>query len=404
MKTRLVVLCLVLTAAQALAVTPGKDLYLVSVGHAQGACVGTPPVCPQWRTAMWIYNPSTTDSAHVVLYFLERNKANTAPVQQNVTIAPLETKEYQDAVLDPLGVNGKYGGIRVTSDIDVVVTGRIYDANVTNSKGVTGTTGQFFAGLPASAAIGNNASADLIGLEQDAAGTTGTWRTNFGFQEVAGDTCTVQVQRIDANGNVLASKNYNMLARSQSQFAITDIGGTLSLNQRLKATVTSGNGQVLPFASVIDNRTGDPSTVEMTMTPAATAHTTGLFDGIVFTPDGSLIDGGVETAIVTAGLTGFSGVSGLPCGTDSYIVDFSASSSTPIALGSDGSFSAQATIPYTDGSSTVFTIQWTLAGTLGSDGSIHGTLDSVTSGGASTWATCNGTVSRTWRAGWTQDQ
>jgi len=296
---------------------------------------------------------------------------------------------------------------------------------VTTSKGVTGTTGQFFAGLPASAAIGNGQSSDLIGLEQDASGTTGTWRTNFGFQEVAGDTCTVQVQRIDSNGNVLATKNYNMLARSQAQYAITDIGGTLSLNQRLKLTVTTGNGKVLVFGSVIDNRTGDPSTSEMTITPAATGHSTGLFDGIVFTPDGLLIDGGVETAISSSGLTGFSGVSGLPCGTDSYIVDFSATSSTPIALGGDGSFSVQATIPYTDGSSTVFTTQWTLAGTLASDGSIHGTLTSVTSGGASsggvdystcngtvarswragasTWAPCNGTVARNWRAGWTQN-
>ncbi len=408
MKIRILVLCLVVVASQALAVTPGKDLFLVSVGHAQGACVGNPPVCPQWRTGMWILNPSATDTAHVVMYFLERNKANTAPVQASITIAPLETKEYQDAVLDPLGVSGKYGGIRVTSDIDVVVTGRIYDANVTTSKGVTGTTGQFFAGLPASAAIGNTGSTDVIGLEQDASGTTGIWRSNFGFQEVAGDSCTVQVQRIDATGTVLASKSYSVQARSQAQFAISDIGGTFSLNQRLKVSVTGGNGKILAFASVIDNRTGDPSTQEMTIAPATTGHATGLFDGIVFTPDGLLIDGGVETAISTAGLTGFSGISGLPCGSNSYIVDFSATASTPIALGSDGSFSAQATIPYTDGTSTVFTTAWTLAGTLGSDGSIHGTLTSVTSGGISSGGTdyslCNGTVARNWRAGWTQDQ
>jgi hypothetical protein len=404
MKIRVLILCLVVVASQALAVTPGKDLYLVSVGHAQGACVGTPAVCAQWRTGVWIYNPSTTDTAHVVMYFLERNKANTTPVQQSVTVAPLETKEYQDAVLDPLGVNGKYGGIRVTSDIDVVLTGRIYDANVTTSKGVTGTTGQFFAGADASTGIGNGQSSDLIGLEQDASGSTGLWRSNFGFQEVGGDTCTVQVQRIDANGNVLATKSYTILAREQEQFAITDVGGTLSLNQRLKATVTSGNGKVLIFASVLDNRTGDPSTVDMTTVAATTAHFTGLFDGIVFTPDGQAVDGGIDVTIVSAGLSQFQGTAGLPCGSDSYVVDFSANASTPIALGADGSFSAQVTIPYSDGSSTVFTTQWTLAGTLGSDGSIHGTLTSVTSGGASTWAACNATFARNWRAGWTQDQ
>ena len=399
MKIRFAVLCLVLIASQAFAVAPGKDLYLVSVGHAQGACVGTPAVCAQWRTAVWIFNPSTTDTAHVTMYFLERNKANPTPVQTSITILPLETKEYLDAVLTPLGVDGKYGGIRVTSDIDVVLTGRIYDENVPSTKGGTGTTGQFFGGQPPSIAIGNGDSSDLIGLAQDASGSTGVWRTNFGFQEVTGESATVQVQRLDNNGTVLATKSYTIEGRAQRQYAITDVGGGFGLNQRLRVSGTGGNGKVLIFGSRIDNKSGDPSTVEMTAAPTATAHTTGLFDGIVFTTDGLLIDGGVEVAIAAGGLTGFSGVAGLPCGSDSYIIDFSASNSTPIPLAGDGSFSVQATFPYSDGSSTVFTTEWTLSGTL-SNGTIQGTLKSVTTGGAGSWLACNGTAERPWRAGW----
>ncbi len=403
MKTRAAVLCLVLAATSAFAVAPGKDLYLVSVGHAQGACVGTPAVCSQWRTAVWIHNPSTTTTANVTMYFLERNKENATPVQQTITVLPGETKEYLDAVLTPLGVDGKYGGIRVVSDIDVLVTGRIYDENVPSTKGGVGTTGQFFAGLPPSMAIGNGETSDLIGLAQDGASSTGVWRSNFGFQEVTGSSCTMQVQRIDGNGNVLATKTYTIEGRAQRQYAITDVGGPLGLNHRLRFTGTGGSGKVLVFGSRIDNKSGDPSTVEMSAAPAATAHTTGLFDGIIFTPDGTLIDGGVEVVITSSGLTGFSGISGLPCGSDSYIVDFSATASSPIPLGSDGSFTAQATIPYSDGSSTVFTTTWSLAGTLGADGAIHGTLTSNTTGGAGSWAPCNGSVARDWRAGWTQN-
>ena len=401
MRTPLAALCLVLVAGTALAVAPGQDAYLVSVGHAQGACVGTPAVCAQWRTAVWIFNPSTTTTANVTMYFLERNKANPTPVQQNIAVAPLETKEYLDAVLSPLGVDGKYGSIRVTSTIDVVVTGRIYDANVPSTKGGIGTTGQFFAGLPPSMAIGNGESSDLVGLAQDATGSTGVWRTNFGFQEVTGESSTVEVQRIDGNGNVLATKTYTIEGRAQRQYAITDVGGGFGLNHRLRFTGTGGNGKVLVFGSRIDNKSGDPSTVEMTAAPAAAAPTTGLFDGIVFTPDGLLIDGGIEAVITSSGLTGFAGIAGLPCGTDSYIVDFSATATTPIPLGTDGSFSAQATIPYSDGASTVFTTTWTLNGTLGTDGAINGTLSSATTGGAGDWAPCNGSIERDWRAGWT---
>jgi len=402
MKTRLVALSLTLIATSAWAVAPGKDAYLVSVGHAQGACPGG--VCSQWRTAVWIHNPSTTTTANVTMYFLERNKANTTPVQQTLTVAPGETKEYLDAVLSPLGVDGKYGGIRVTSDIDVVVTGRIFDENVPSTKGGTGTSGQFFAGLPPSMAIGNGSSTDILGMRQDSGTTCGTFRSNFGFQEVTGNGCTVQVQKIDSTGTVLATKSYTIEARAQRQYAITDIGGPLGSNQRLHVTVTSGDGKVLVFGSRIDNCTGDPSTVEMTAT-LVSAPSTGLFDGVVLTSDGVLIDGGIEVVITSAGLTGFSGFSGLPCGTDSYIVDFSATASTPIPLESDGSFSAEATIPYNDGLTTVFTTVWTLDGTLGADGAIQGTLTSVTSGGVSSggvdYSTCDGTVERDWRAGWT---
>jgi hypothetical protein len=93
---------------------------------------------------------------------------------------------------------------------------------------------------------------------------------------------------------------------------------------------------------------------------------------------------------------------GLPCGvSDSYVLDFSDLPPTPVAI-TDGAFTATVTIPYTDGSATVFTTVWTLAGTVGSDGVIAGTLRSDTSGGSGSWAACNAiNVSREWRAGWT---
>jgi hypothetical protein len=397
-------LCLILGAGVAFAVSPGQDLYLVSVGHAQGACVGSPPVCSQWRTSVWVYDPSTTDTAHVTVYFLERSKDNTSAASQSFTVAPGETKEFPDIIFDPLGISNKYGSLRFTSDIDVVVTGRIFDQNIHTATGAIGTSGQFFAGTPGDLAIGLNESTDVIGLAQDASGTTGTWRSNFGFTETTGASCTVQVQRLDGNGNVLATKNYSMQPYGSQQYPITDIGGALGTNQRLQVTVTAGSGKIIAFASRIDNRTGDPSTVEMSAQVGPSIPSTGLFDGIVLTPDGLQIDGGVELSIASTGLTGFAGVAGLQCGADSYVVDFSGTASTPIALNSDGSFSAQVTIAYSDGTNTVFSTDWTLEGTLQSDGSINGTdLKSVTSGGITSggidYSLCDGTIDRAWRAG-----
>jgi len=381
-------------ASVALAVTPAVDVYLPSVGHAQGACPGG--ICSQWRTDVWIYNPANA-AATVEIQFLRRDTENTSPPTRTVTVAAGETKEYTDIVYSLFNLDGVYGALRFVSSTPVVVTGRIYDENVVTNKG-TGTAGQFFAGLSAQSAIGTGESTELIGLAQDSAQL---WRSNFGFVETAGAAATLEVRRLDATGTTLATKTYSIRARESKQFSITDIGGPLGANQRVTVRVTSGSGKVLAFASRLDNRTGDPSTVEMTTKPAAAANTTGVFAGIVLTPDGTMVDGGVETTISNLGLTGYAGVCGLPCGTDSFIVEFFANPSSPIAIGSDGSFSTETDISYGDSTTTYFSIHWTFAGTLSSNGVLSGTVRSVTTGGSGSWAACNGTVTRAWRAGWT---
>ena len=385
-----------LAAPASFAVAPATDLYLPSVGHAQGACPGG--VCSQWRTDVWIYNPATTGSVTVTVSFLRRDTENTSPATQAVVVAAGEVKELADIIATTFGLDGVYGALRFTAASEVVVTGRIYDANVQTNKG-TGTAGQFFAGLPATLAIGNGEKTTIIGLAQDSGSV---WRTNFGFVETSGASATVEVKRLDGVGTVLATKSYNLRARESRQFAITDIGGALGTNQQLLATVTGGSGRVIAFASRLDNRTGDPSTVEMVTKVVSTAKNSGRFDGVVLTSDALLIDGGIELDIDSSGVTGFAGVSGLPCGADNYVVDFSTTSATPIPIGGDGSFVGSVSIEYKEGSTVFFTINWTLSGAL-TDGVLSGTLRSVTSGGAGSWAACNGTVDRPWRAGWTSD-
>ena len=393
---RLTLLCcfLLVAAVPVFAVTPSTESYLPSVGHGQGQCPGG--ICSQWRTDVWIYNPSTA-SATVQIQMLRRDTENTSPATQSVTIASGETKEYLDIVYTLFNLDGVYGALRFTSATNVVVTGRIYDDNVQTNKG-TGTAGQFFAGFPASLAIGNSESTEIIGLAQDSGNL---WRSNFGFVETTGVAATLEVKRLDAAGATLATKTYSVRAREAKQFAITDIGGPLGTNQRVSVKVTGGTGKVIAFASRLDNRTGDPSTVEMTTKVLSAGHTTGRFDGMVLTPDGTLVDGGIDLNISSLGLTGFSGLAAVYCGSDSYLVDFSATLTTPATISATGDFSTQVDIPYGTSTTTYFTTRWTLSGTVGTDGVITGTLRSVTTGGSAEWATCNATNDRNWRAGWT---
>jgi hypothetical protein len=408
-KSIIVVLSLTIATA-ALAVTPGTELYLPSVGHAQGSCQSG--VCAQWRSDAWVFNPDATKAAKVTIYFLQRGESNPTPaVAGPLTIAPGETKELADVVLATFGKEG-YGALRFLSDNPVFVTGRIYDENVVTSKGA-GTAGQFFAGLPATQAIGAGQATDVVGLAQDA---QGVWRSNFGFVETTGKAVTVAVELLDSKGVLLASwipgGSEALGGYGAQQFAISKIpSAPQGVNQRVRVRATAGSGKLLAFASRIDNRTGDPSTVEMTMAAptggSVVIKKTGLFDGAVLKQDGVAPNGGVRLVVGEEAVTSFAVLSGIPCPTDDagVLVDFSGSN---LALDATGSFTTTlAAQAYAAGDgTTAFSTVWTISGHRNADGSLAGTISSVTSGGTNkpefNYAQCNGTVSnRVWRAGYT---
>jgi hypothetical protein len=255
MKTTIALVLLTIAAAAGAAV-PGTDVYLVSVGHTPGVCVAG--VCAQWRTDAWVFNPAA-QTANVDIYFYPRSP-NPAWTKVTVTVAAGETREFSDIILTTFGLDPAAGSLRFIADQAVLVTGRIYDANVSTNKGF-GTAGAFLTGQPARTAIGLDESADLIGLAQDA---TGDWRTNVGLVEVAGFPCTVEAQLLDSTGGALGSAvQIPLTALESRQFPITELGGTAGTNARVRLRVATGTGRVLAWADRIDNRTGDPANVEI---------------------------------------------------------------------------------------------------------------------------------------------
>jgi hypothetical protein len=353
-------------------------------------------VCSQWRTDVWALNCSATETATVEVSFLVRNADNSDPATETVTIGPGETLELVDVMQSLFGLDGVFGALRFVADREVVVTGRIYDENVQTSSG-TGTAGQFFAALPADLAISEGKETDLIGLAQDGAET---WRSNFGFVETTGNPATVEVGLFAGDGTAEASTAYELAAFGVSQVSISNIGGPPGENQRIQVRVTGGAGRVLTFASRIDNRTGDPSTVEM-VGAAVAAHSTGWFSGVVATPDDLRVDGGIELEITSEGLVSYSGATGIPCGDFVLTVDFGTAPTNPIALDGNGSFSTTLEQAYNDGAIIAFNIDWTLTGTL-ERGVLTGTLSSVTSDAVGGYAPCDGSSARSWRAGWVE--
>ena len=397
MRKTFAVLFFMMVAGSALATVPGMDLYVPAVGHGLGAVSGG--VQAWWRGDVWIFNPSTTQPATVDIFLLLRNQGNPNPAVRRITVNARETRYLPDIVFNTFALDNTFGALRIVSSIPVVVSGRSYDANVKVEGKSQGTAGQFFSGVPADLAIGLGDSTDIVGLDQDNFQTTGLWRSNLAFVETTGNSVDLTISRIDSNGTQLGSIGYHLEGRQVSQinYVITAIVNTTGTNQRIRVAVTGGTGRVITNASRLDNRTGDPATIESVM-----VYMSGRFEGVVLdSSNSSRVDGGLQLLISSGALTNYSGVTGIPCGAESYVLDFSPTSGS-VTINADGTFSTSVGISYTDGTSTLFTTNWTLSGARAKDGTWSGTLKSDTSGGTGSYASCNVlNVVRPWRAAWT---
>jgi hypothetical protein len=398
MKTRLLSLAASLIAASALATTSGTDLFVPAIAHATG--VEVDGVAAQWRGDIWVFNPSTTETANVSIYLLVRSQGNPSPMVRTLGVSPGQTLYLPDVVLGTFGMDNTWGALHLTSTVPVTVTGVSYDANVTVANKGVGPAGQFFSATPADFAIGAGTSTDIIGLDQDGAGTTGNWRSAVAMVETTGTPVDLLLERLDSLGASVGSMTFHLdgFGAAQINNVLTTVAASTGSNQRIRVSAAGGTGRVIVAGSRINNTTGDPSTVEMTGT-----HLSGAFQGLLLTNGGTDVDGGIKLVLGSGVLTSFRGVAGIPCGSSSSTVEFTADViNGPVAFNPDGTFSTIVSIPYANGANVAFTTDWTLTGARNPDGTWGGTLVSNTHGGAGDFASCNAVgVTRQWQAGWT---
>jgi len=277
----------------------GTDVVVPSVGVGQG--VGT----SYWFTTLWVHNPGEAPAA-VEYQLLERDKANLAPLIYRETLPPGATVRHNNALATLFGITGRvFGAIRVLSSARVVVNGRVFSAVPGQDEGDS--VGQFFAGIPASFALREGESTQLLGVHQTTPRDTSEYRYNFGFVEVSGEPAEVRVIARTADGLPLASKVYTVRPFEARQFPITDLLPAVdATNLRLEVTLLSGQGRVVAFGSGIANRSNDPSTFEMQFADRLLAeHGGGAITAVVA---GAGLVGGGSQGEVTLGVGAGEGI------------------------------------------------------------------------------------------------
>ena len=219
-----------------------EQLQLVPAAARAGGANGT-----FWRTDLVLANPGE-ESVEAQLAFLVPGRDNSTAQEFAVPVPAGGSVELDDVVGTLMGASGS-GAIRIRSQGELLVSSRTY----TDSE--AGTFGQYIPGVPQEKGLAEGGQLRLLGLSENAA-----YRTNVGLVNTTGEPVTATIDLVDGSGAGLGTTTVTLQPFGWKQ--INRILGTegsdaVDTAQAIVRT-TSGAGAVLPYASVVDNVTGDP--------------------------------------------------------------------------------------------------------------------------------------------------
>jgi PKD repeat protein len=221
----------------------GTYLSVVAAAARAGGTAGS-----NWVSDLLLHNPGA-GQATVNLYFMKGGQDNSAAQGRRLVVPSGQSLKLANVVGDTFGESAASGALLVGSDLPLVITSRTYN------NASTGTYGQYIEGYVLQRAVTAGAEVRLIQLTKN----TG-YRTNIGLANATGAPLAVQVDLYKADGTGLGQRSYTV--QPWGYFQENDI-----LNKVTTAAVddayavvrsATAGAHYFTYASVIDNRTGDP--------------------------------------------------------------------------------------------------------------------------------------------------
>ena len=220
-----------------------RTLYLPIIGKTKGAA-GT-----NFVTDMRVVNNGGAVATVTLDFFPQNAAGNAAPsTTKTITVAPGEQKVLNDVMEGTLLLTGGLGGAKITSDQNVLVTARVINDLRAESKGTTG--------LAYDAEETGATSGTLPFLAQNA-----DFRTNIGFFNGSASAVTATFVARKPDGSVLGSRTLTIPGFAmdlQGAFGLINTVSSANQTQDDFFVTWTSDAPLFVFASVTDNKTGDP--------------------------------------------------------------------------------------------------------------------------------------------------
>jgi hypothetical protein len=217
--------------------------YIPVVGKVQGQNN------TNFVTDLRIVNNGGATASVTLDYFAQSGAGQSAPTAtKKITVAPGEQKVLDDVVSATLGVTSGLGGLRITSDQNVVASARVINDLRASNLGTAGF------------AVEADEQADLTGVISFLASNT-DFRTNVGyFNPNASSVTATFVAHRSTDGAVLGTNTLTIPGYAMVQQGAFDLISSVAGGDRTQSNyyiTWTANAPLYVYGAVTDNRTGD---------------------------------------------------------------------------------------------------------------------------------------------------
>ena len=220
--------------------------------RASGRSIPSPGSRLIWRSKIALLNRSGA-SAQVTLTYV---RGSGPPLSESVTLANNQLLAWDDVAVTLFGVGAdSSGAIKIDTSQPLVVTARTYNASA------SGTYGQFLPGVDESDGLSYGQSGVISQLAKNT-----DFRTNIGFVNLGDASCQARVTLRSSAGAAVGSQRTVTVPATgwkQDNDIFQAAGAGTHANAYATVEVLTPGCQLWGYGSVVDNGSGDPTTIPM---------------------------------------------------------------------------------------------------------------------------------------------